>query len=119
MMLSLTLLPAPALATSSAEASAAVLKRVAAAIQPDDRVRPLVQVIPGSTVACSVATKRETRAFGVRNASMVACGASSGEVRGAVVNAQGRVRCTVAGQIDFSTDCGVLLVCGIAYPACF
>lgn len=82
-------------------------------------VVPRVVVVPGDTIACSVASRAEVRQLGFKMSSLVACGTRAGEVRGALINPRGLLRCEVGGFIDFDTDCGELVVCGRRFPACF
>lgn len=82
-------------------------------------IEPNVVVVGGSTVACSVANQRETKALGFRKSHLVACGSLAGEVRGALLSASGATRCPISGFIDFDLRCGELVVCGTSFPSCF
>ncbi len=82
-------------------------------------IAPNVVVVDGDTIACSVATTRETKALGFKKSHLVACGSLAGEVRGALLSASGVTRCEISGFIDFDLGCGELVVCGRSFPACF
>ena len=113
-MLGLILSAAVCTAPAAADPGVARILRELAA-QP----APAVIVVPGSTIACSVASQPETRRLGFRQSHLVACGSLAGEVRGALLSPKGSVRCAVTGTIDFSSQCDTLVVCGTAFDACY
>ena len=68
-----------------------------------------------ATITCVVSSARESHAHG---AHVFACVSSAGEILGAVLSPKGRVRCSVSGDLDVTSHCGTLIICGVAKNVC-